>query len=169
MKNLLRVGVVSLITVVSLTSCQTPKPAIVRQVELAPTPVAGVVIAHDHMIGLLDTMEVKLARVQSPEQLIAFAGNLEDSLQAFDVALRRLMTIDTVTPAEDAKLKAMLNQAAQKKDMERFDRAGKLLERANEKHGGTEALAYRGVGILYWIGRCEESLKRLQSKPFTVR
>lgn len=152
---------------VLLSSCATdPKPAIVMQVEAAKTPVQAVEVAVPNFFNMVESLEKQAALINSPEELNKAISEMTDATQACEVACRRMLTVDSVTPAEDAQLKKMFNTLfEEKRDTKRL---GMILLHKAELHA-VESTYYKAQQALYWLGRLEETTAKLSRKPVLVR
>ena len=152
--------------VVLLSSCATePKPGIVVLVENAPTPVQSVKVANDHLLKLMDAVGAKAPQINSATELGAVIVRLGDAFQACDIAYKRLMTIDTVTAADDKYLKEFFSRTPTKAGRE----MGKVLLHKAEKYAGDGVLSTQAQQALYWVGEWENTVQKLSRKPFKVQ
>ncbi len=152
---------------VLLSSCATePKPAIVMQVEAAQTPVQAVEVALPNFFNVVESLEKQAEEINSPEELNKAIVDITDAVRGCEAACQRMLTVESVTPAEDAQLKKMFNSLfKEEKDTKRL---GKILLYKAQKYG-VESSYYKAQQSLYWIGRLEETLYKLSRKPVLVR
>lgn len=161
---------VSVLAVCSLgwSGCATsPEPVIVQRVDAAETPVKAVVLANDHLFAVLTELEPKVDGINSTEELVAVAARITEAVRGSDRALKRLLTINTVTPEEDAQLKAVF--ARSHRAAPKWRRMYATLRAKGERAIGDPVVLSRGTEAIYWMGEFDETLQRVQRKPYHVK
>lgn len=152
---------------VLLSSCATEeKPAIVRQVETAQTPVQGFVVAIKHFNAVTGALETRIGMVTSSVQLNAAARSLADAIQGCSVAAERMLKMDSMTKAEEVELSKALPLLSQAE--RRLPALNKIMLHKADKYfdQNTRVVAKEG---LYWFTRNEEAMNKLSRKGFAPR